>query len=175
MARKTKKAAMVCVPQNRDEVVKHIGRIGFLQGQITIARANHDERVRAIGEQLEEATTPFAEELKSLEAGVQAFCEANRNDLTSGGKVKFHDFGTGRVNWRLRPQSVSLRNTVAVIEACKALELAKFIRTKEEINKEAMLADPEKASKIAGVTIKSEGEDFVIEPVELQTSQKGAA
>lgn len=175
MAKRTKIAAMVAVPQSRDEVVKQIGRIGYLQGQIAVVKAQHDERVRSIGEQLEEAITPLSDELKSLEAGVQAYCEANRNDLTNGGKVKFHDFGTGRVNWRLRPPSVGLRKVEAVLESCKTLGLVAFIRTKEEINKDAMLADPEKAATIAGVTIKSEGEDFVIEPVELQSSQKGAA
>lgn len=175
MAKKTKNAALIAVPQSRDEVVKNIGRIGYLQGQIMVAKAQHDEQVRTIGERLEEVTTPLADELKSLEAGVQAYCEANRNQLTNGGKVKFHDFGTGRVNWRLRPPSVSLRKVEAVLENCKTLGLLAFIRIKEEINKDAMLADPEKAATIAGVTIKSEGEDFVIEPVELQTSQKGAA
>ncbi len=44
-----------------------------------------------------------------------------------------------------------------VIEACKSLGLTAFLRIKEEVNKEAMLADPDKARTIAGVTIKSGG------------------
>jgi len=50
--------------------------------------------------------------------------------------------------------------------------LEKFIRVKEEVNKDAMLAEPDQAMKVPGVTIKSGGEDFIIEPLELK---KGAA
>jgi len=60
----------------------------------------------------------------------------------------------------------------AIIEGCKVAGLEKFIRVKEEINKDAMLAEPDQAMKVPGVTIKSGGEDFIIEPLELK---KGAA
>ena len=40
-----------------------------------------------------------------------------------------------------------------------------FLRTKVEINREAMLANAEQAAKIPGVLIRSAGESFVIEPV----------
>ena len=40
-----------------------------------------------------------------------------------------------------------------------------FLRRKIEINREAMLANPDLASETPGVLIKSTGEAFVIEPV----------
>ena len=46
------------------------------------------------------------------------------------------------------------------------LGLDRFIRTKQEINKEALLNEPEVAKGIAGITIKTGVEDFVIKPFE---------
>ena len=73
------------------------------------------------------------------------------------------------MKWRFRPPKVAIRGTDAVLEQIKrgGKRFGAFLRTKEEINKDAMQADPEVAREIRGVTIKSEGEDFVIEPAEL--------
>ena len=165
---------MAAVPQSREEVVENIAAIGALKAQIDARKARADEALRRIARKLDDATAAPAAELKQLETGVQAWCEAHRSALTGNGKVKYHDFTTGKVNWRQRPPAVSLRKVEAVIESCKALGLTAFIRIKEEVNRDAMLADPQKAAGVTGVTIKSAGEDFIIEPAELQTARKGA-
>ncbi|SIQ24495.1 Mu-like prophage host-nuclease inhibitor protein Gam [Rhizobium sp. RU35A] len=166
-ALKNKTKAMSRVPQSREDAVWAVGRIGTLRREIAHHKAIADEAVKAAGEALEKATADLMAELTDHERGLQTWCEANRLALTVDGKVKYHDFGTGRINWRLRPPKVSVRGLEAVIEGCKKLGLTQFLRTKEELNKEAMLADPDKARTIAGVTITSEGEDFVIEPIEI--------
>lgn len=53
-----------------------------------------------------------------------------------------------------------------MLESLRTLGLVRFIRTKEEVNKEAMLNEPELAATVAGVTIKTGVEDFVITPFE---------
>ncbi|MGV1939500.1 host-nuclease inhibitor Gam family protein [Agrobacterium sp. 22-211-1] len=169
-ALKKKSKAISRVPQDREAAVWAIGRIGTLRRDIAAKKALADEAIRMIGERLENDTADFAAELAEHERGVQAWCEANRMILTGNDKVKFHDFGTGTVRWRSLPASVSIRGAEAVIEALKSLGLKAFIREKEEINKEAMLNDPDKARTVAGVTIKSEGEVFAIEPLELEIS-----
>ncbi len=166
-ALKNKAKAISRVPQSREDAVWAVGRIGTLRREIARHKATADETVRVAGETLEAATAELMSELTEHEKGLQTWCEANRLALTAEGKVKYHDFGTGRINWRLRPPKVSIRGAEAVIEACKKLGLTQFLRTKEEINKEAMLADADKARTVAGVTITSEGEDFVIEPIEI--------
>lgn len=168
---KAKAKALTRVPQDREGAVWAVGRIGTLRREIATRKAAADEQVRIIGEKVEEALAPLAEELRDHEAGLQAWCEANRVQLTNGGKVKFADFGTGRISWRMRPQKVTIRGVEAVIEGCKRLGLTRFLRVKEEINKDAMLADADTARTVAGVTIVSEGEDFVVEPAELETAQ----
>lgn len=169
-ALKKKSKAISRVPQTREDAIRAVGRVGTLRREIAAKKALADEAIRMIGERFETDTADFAAELAEHERGVQAWCEANRMILTNNDKVKFHDFGTGTVRWRSLPASVSIRGAEAVIEALKSLGLKAFIREKEEINKEAMLNDPDKARTVAGVTIKSEGEVFAIEPLELEVS-----
>lgn len=174
-ALKNKAKAISRVPQNREDAVFAVGRIGTLRRELAALKAVADEKIRLAGETLETSSAELATELAEHERGVQTWCEANRVALTNDGKVKFHDFGTGRINWRMRPPKVSIRGVEAALEACKTLGLKKlFVRTKEELNKDAMLADPDKARLIVGVSISSEGEDFVIEPLELETSSAKA-
>lgn len=164
---KSKSKAISRVPQSREDAVWAVGRIGTLRRMIAQHQATAEEAIRIAGERLERDTSELITELAEHERGVHTWCEANRNALTNDGKVKFHDFGTGQIKWRLRPASVSVRGVETVIEAFKKLGFTAFIRTKEELNKEAMLADPEKARLAAGVTIKSAGEDFEIVPTEM--------
>lgn len=166
--KKKKAKAIGRVPQNREEAVASIGRIGSLRREILAQKVAVDEGVRLLGEAMEREIAPLAEELAELERGVQIWCEANRALLTNDNRVKFHDFGTGRVNWRALPPKVTIKGVDVVIEAIKKLGLRRrFLRIKEEVNKEAMLADAVTARKIIGVTISSDGEDFLIEPLEI--------
>lgn len=167
---KPKARAVPRVPQSREDAVQAIGRIGMLRREIAAHRADADFAIQLAGEKFERETEHLVAELAEHEQGVQTWCEANRSALTGDGKVKYHEFGTGRINWRLRPAKVTIRGVEIVIEACKKLGFAGFVRVEESINKEAMLADPDKARMIAGVSIQSEGEDFAIEPAELETS-----
>lgn len=169
-AKKTKSKAISRVPQSREDAVFAIGRIGELRRAILAKKALADEVIRLAGEKFEAETSMLAAEIEEHERGVQAWCEVHRLTLTNDGKVKYHDFGTGRVNWKLLPPKVTIRAAELVIEACKKVGFAEFVRTKEEINKEAMLADPDRARLIAGVTISSAGEQFEIVPVELESS-----
>lgn len=171
---KPKAKAISRVPQSREDAVWAIGRIGELRRTVAAHEMVANEAVRVAGEELEKATADIIAELAEHERGVQAWAEANRLALTGDGRVKFHDFGTGKINWRVRPPKVSIRAADAVIDACRKFGFTAFLREKVEINKEAMLADPDKARAIAGVTISSEGEDFVIEPAELETSPLNA-
>lgn len=67
------------------------------------------------------------------------------------------------MSWRTRPPRVSVRGEDVVMEALKRLGLDRFIRRKEEIDKQAVLADPDAVQDIRGLSI-SQGEDFVIKP-----------
>ncbi|XP_040582904.1 mu-like prophage FluMu host-nuclease inhibitor protein gam [Lepeophtheirus salmonis] len=106
---------------------------------------------------------------KELQIGIQAWCEAHRDDLTN--KSKTANLITGEISWRQRPPSISLRGIDTILENLRSLGLARFIRTKDEINKDAMLNEADVAASVAGVTIKTGVEDFIIKPFEANIEE----
>ena len=166
MAKHKMKASNYAVPQDKQEAAQFVHNIGIAQREAERIQAEMNDRIAEIKQEYETQAQPFAEQIESLKHGLHIWCEANRDALTNGGKVKFHKFPTGEVNWRKKPAKVSLRKVDQVLEACRSMKLTRFIRTKQEVNKEAMLAEPEVAANISGVSIGSEGEDFVITPFE---------
>ena len=171
MAPKKRKSAAVNVPvpQSREEAASQLAAVGELRREIARRKAQADDQLAEIGRQVEEAITPTQDELTGLENGLQIWCEANRLALTKAGKTKTAKFATGNVLWRHRPPSVRITGAEAVVERLKALGLKKFIRVKEEINRDAMRAHPEAARAVEGVKIGSACEDFIIEPAEVET------
>lgn len=171
MNKRIKKAAVdLKVPQSRDEAAEYIAEIGRLQNQRKRIAADMNDEIAAVKLRFESLAQPIGADIKQLGEGVQIWCEANRATLTNGNKVKFAQLASGKVNWRMRPPKVGLRNKETIIDACKKLGLLRFLRVTEDINKEAMLAEPEVAETITGVTI-SQGEDFVITPYETELEE----
>jgi len=160
----------IAVPQSHDATVEQIAEIGRLQRErIRISTAMNDE-IAVIKQRYEDQAQPLGQQIKELSEGVQIWCEANRNQLTQGGKVKFALLASGKINWRMRPPKVGLRGKDTIIDACKKLGLQRFLRVAEDINKEAMLAEPEIAATIQGVSI-TQGEDFVVTPFETELEE----
>lgn len=156
------------VPQTLDDCAADIRKIGDLQRQLTVAQAGMNDAIAEITERFQPLLESVKEQIKPLQAGVQVWCEANRHDLTRGGKVKTANFTTGEVLWRQRPPSVSVRGVDAVIELLSARGLDRFLRVKTEINKDAILNEPDAARGVPGLSIVTGVEDFVIAPFEIE-------
>lgn len=171
MAKKTTTKTMganIVVPQSRDEATAALARIGVAQRKLIRAKADLDDRVAKLKEAAETAATPLAEDVERLTEGLKIWAEANRTQLTGGDRTKTVNLGTGEIKWRIQPPRVTLRGSVEVIiDACRTLGLGRFVRVKEEISREAMLADADIARTIPGVSIGTEGEAFVVEPFEI--------
>lgn len=167
-AKRIKNAAAAYVPQSRDAVVCDILRIGDLQREAARLETEMNDAIAEITEKYASQIAPLKTSIETLSKGVQGWCEANRDELTNGGKVKTANLVTGDVSWRQRPPSVSIRGMDAVMETLERLGLQRFIRTKQEINKEAILLEPKAVAGVAGITVKSGIEDFSIIPFEQE-------
>ena len=166
-----KQEAPVCsVPQTREETVEAIAEIGRLQRKRERIQAAMNDELASIRQHYEEEAAPHAEMIRSLSQGVGIWCEAHRAELTQQGKVKTASLASGKVLWRMRPPKVVVRGAEMVLQALKLANLARYIRKKEEVNKEAILADPEGVSSIKGIKIER-GEDFVIVPFETELEE----
>lgn len=167
---KFKSKATAYAPQTKDDVAADIRKLGDLQRSMTRRTADMNDAIGAITAQAQPELEALQEQITTLQGGVQTWCEANRDTLTDNGKTKTANLVTGEVNWRQRPPSVGVRGADAVIDMLKRLGLTKFIRAKEEVNKEAILNEPDEVRGVAGITINSGVEDFVITPFEQEAS-----
>ena len=165
------KTRTVQAPQSLAEVQSQIRQIGDLQRQHGRIGADLNDQIAALTEGAAPQLKALGEQIAELQKGVQAYCEAHREELC--GKGKTANLVTGEVQWRQRPPSVKVTGIDAVIAWLKNMGMNAFIRAKEEINKEAMLNEPDKAKGVPGVTIVTGVEDFVIVPFEVDTEVAG--
>lgn len=169
-AARVKAPAMIDVPQTLDEVNRAIAEIGIAQRERDRIQADMNDALAATREGYEAQAAPYAARIKELTAAVQLWCEANRARLTENGKTKTAKLAAGEVSWRMRPPSVVVRGADMVLEALHRLGLHRFIRLKEEVNKEAVLAEPEIADQVKGLAI-SQVEDFIVKPWDTDLEQ----
>ena len=170
MAKVKANAVMFPVPQSKEEVVAAIARLGEHQRERVRIETEMNDEMAIVRQKYETQAETHAEALRQLTAGIQTWCEANRKDLTQDGKTKTVAMQTGEVKWRFCPSAVNLKGTDLIIETLKKLGLSRFIRTKEEINRDAMLADPKAVAGIKGVSIKQK-EEFIIIPFETKLEE----
>lgn len=168
MSRIKTRGANLPVPQTKDDAAEAVKQIGVTGRQIARMEADLNDQIADLKKLAEEAAAPLRERKDAMTEGLKLWAEANRERLTDGGRVKFADLGTGKISWRFRPPSVRLTKIEAILDHLKKLGLQRFIRVKEEPNKEAMLAEPEVARTVNGVSIGTEGEDFIVEPFEVE-------
>lgn len=163
-----KSATQSAIYQSRDEVQSAIKEIGDKQRELLRLSTEMNDELAAISERYAPLLETIKDDLKPMQKGVQMWCEVHRNELTDNGKCKTGSFITGEVQWRVKPPSVSVRNAESVIELLENFGLHQFIRTKREVNKEAVLTDPQAVAAIEGINIKSGEEEFIIKPFEQE-------
>jgi phage host-nuclease inhibitor protein Gam len=163
-------AAKEPVAKTREEAAAQMRIMGDMRRELTVLETEMEEKISDIRQSYEKRALPHLEKYKGLEESLTIFAEAHRDELTDGGKRQSADLGSGALTWRKLPPKVSLRKLDDVIAAIHHFaendaDFAAFLRTTEEVNKEAMLANPEKAATLPGVSIGSEGETIKVEPL----------
>lgn len=163
------KQPAIAAAQDRAEVTAHIRRIGDLQREVKRLEAEAGDKKAEIEETYAALAAPLCSEMTALTESVAAYCEAHKDELTDNGKTKTVDFTTGLIKWRIRPPSVKVTGMAAVLAwLSEKSAFAEFVRTKKEIDKDAILNQKERFSdgQVPGIKIVSGVEDFVIEPSE---------
>lgn len=164
------------VPQDAMQADEAVQRIGQAQRDLALIQAALDEKLAHAKAEAEAQAKPLAETIERLTAGLQIWATAHRDSLTQHGKTKTVPMPSGEIAWRIRPPAVSLSNVKALVEALLAEKtLGRFLRTKHQPDKEAMLKEPAVAATLPGVTLKTGIEDFVVTPAAapLAASAKG--
>ncbi|HEY1502946.1 MAG TPA: host-nuclease inhibitor Gam family protein [Stellaceae bacterium] len=168
MARaKTKTAAAtVPVPQSFDEARDFILEIGKQQRVRTLLETEMNNQLEDLRRRFERDAGVYSAKIKQLSEGLAIWAAANRAVLTKDGKTKTAVLATGELRWRMTPPAVTIRGVKDVIAALAT----RFIRTKEEVDKEAILKEPDAVKGIPGITI-TQREEFVIVPNETKLEE----
>jgi phage host-nuclease inhibitor protein Gam len=169
MARAKKMATAAPVPQTDEQAAAQLREVGDVIRARAQARAAAETEIAALQQRAAEEDAPLKAREESLVEGLRVWAEANRLRLT-GNKTKTIRLTTGALGWRARPPAVTVARGAkdAVIAALEAAGLGRFLRRKVDLDKEAMLKEPEAVAAIEGVAIGSAGEEFVVEPATLE-------
>lgn len=169
---KKKRSKSTITPcQSKAEVMENITQIGLKQREISRLEAEMNDKIAQLTEQYKDDILKLQLEVQTLTHQAQIWCEQNRNSLLED-KGKTANLLTGEVSWRFRPAKVVLSEKEAqVIEQLEQLGLVQFVRVKKNVNKDAVLADPQAVKDIAGITIVSNVEDFIITPYEINVEK----
>lgn len=160
----------VPVPRDRDEANLYIALIGEAQHERARIEADMNDHLAKVKADAEAKAKPLAEQIAARMRGLQTWCEANREQLT-GGKTKTVKMAAGEISWRNRPPKVNLRNIEKALEWLKASKLLRFIRTKEEIDKDGILKEPGAVRESPYISVGSAGEEFTVKPFETELEE----
>ncbi len=161
------KKVVIAVPKNVEEAADFLAQIGQEQRATNKIQLALNNKVGQLTTKAMADSEPHQIKLTELVEGLFAFAEAHREKLTDEGKCKTVEVPTGTFGWRMTPPAVSLRDVEEILKDLKKLKLKRFIRLKQEVNKEAMLKEPELAQTVKGVKI-SQREEFIAKPNELE-------
>lgn len=165
-AKKKTKTPAVRAAQTRAEAEQLLSEIGSLQRQVTDVESEMNEQLSAIKAQAGEKAGLLNAAIDAKFAALHLWAEANRSQLLVDG-AKTAQLATGELQWRLPPPSVKVTGQDVVLERLKLKGLQRFIRTKEEVDKVAILADPEAVAKIPGIKLVQD-EQFIAKPFESE-------
>ena len=159
------KKEAIPIPNSEAEAIRAVADIGRLQRQIEHIEGRLNDRIDKVKlDALEMISDPKAELEVALD-GLFAYCQANREELMPPGR-KTISWPTGEISWRMTPPKVGIRDVKKVLAGLRQLGLSRFIRTKEEIDKEAILKDRDAVKPVKGIAI-TQCEEFVVKPSEV--------
>lgn len=162
MAAKKKKP--VVVPESMEELAWFVERIRREENAIREIEAKNTKKtsqletqIAQLNQQAQSEAVPHAKEIESLAMGVWIYAEAHRKDLIKDEKVKTFELASGDIlRWYFTKSRVEVANEEAALKELKRKELIDFIRVTEEINKEAILANQEKAEGLKTLSIEQD-------------------
>ena len=161
----TMKKTALPVPQTQAGAEALIESIGRLQREVSRIETEMNDELATIKAGYQSQAAPLNEQIQEAFDAVHAWAEANRSTLLRG-KLKTAKLATGEISWRTTPRKVVIRGADAVMDALARLA-PQFIRTKREIDKDAILADPAAVEGVKGINF-SQREEFRVVPFESE-------
>jgi len=165
------KAPAVDAPQSRTQTATEIKSLGDVLREIRRLEADMNDQIAVITKAFEPAIKAQQERAKLLQSRIQLWCEAHREELLEG-EGKSANLITGEVGWRIGNRSVRIEGgedgEFEAIEQLKGLGLGDLVRTIEQVNRAAILAEPDRIKGLACIKLVGGRESFWIKPFEQE-------
>ena len=120
--------------QSWDDVDRCLAEIGRIDRELGLIEAGQQESIDQIKAATKLAAEPLQAKKLGLELAMKDYAEANRAEFA---KAKSRELTFGTISFRLST-SVVIKRVADTLQALKDLGLAHCIRTKEELDKDAM-------------------------------------
>lgn len=186
-AKDTKTEVIVLFDYTQDDIAPAIGRIAELNREKDSLESKANEKINAIQEALSADLKPLLDEIKKISLSVKQYVDKNRTKLFLD-DAKTVKLETGDIAYRSGKPSVATNSTEKVINEILDRndltdvktkfdkKMAKvYLRTKLELNKDAILENPDEAFEKTGVGIKEGAERFYIKPYATNTEMEVVA
>ena len=166
-------------PKTREEMEVMVGNITALKIEERQLKAEMDAELKSIKDDYLERLNALNESIAGQMPRALAWAEAHPEDF---GKMRSIDMLHGVIGWRLNTPSLKTFSGWTWDLVLKAVQkvprFATYVRTKEELNKQALLADREAIGadglRAIGVRVIQE-EEFFVEPKLTETDSRETA
>lgn len=153
-----------------DDADKILMELGSIQAKIAEEEARLNRIEQEARQEFKQRTEAIYARKEELERILEEFCVRNKYEFE---KIRTRELVHGIIGFRTNPPKVALLNRKynvnTVIELLKKLKMSRFIRVKEDIDKESIiseyLAKEIDDVKLASVGLKiDQAETFICEP-----------
>lgn len=145
---------------------KKLSAIAEKQSALDKLNADLDKKVLALRAKADKEIEPLKVKINSLTEKLEEFANDNRDELLEDDKKKSVKFASGEIGWRSNKEKLQLKTAASVLKEIKKLGLTKFIVTKEDINKAALIQDREAVKSIKGASIIPAEDNFFCKPLD---------
>jgi len=156
--------APVDIPAGRAEAEAVLRRIAEVKLEETALKAEMDEQLTRTRKQYEARLAKLQDQLLRMLESLRAWAEAHPEEF--GGK-KTLEMLHGLIGWRMTPPALRpLRGVTwsAVLQRLKEMGKLQFVRIKEEVNREALLAARDAENLKALYCQVVQEDEFFVEP-----------
>lgn len=151
------------IVESREQAEGTMAEIAALDRKLAALTVAMNKELDAAKEKAAQAAAPLAARRKELESGLAVFAVLNRKELFPDG-AKSLDLGFGLIGFRASTKIVQQNNISAemTLERLHKFGFVEGVRTKEEINKDAMTAWTDEKLETVGLR-RQKSDGFFVE------------
>lgn len=167
VAKKAKQEFEVTLPADDAAANALLEEYGQTFNALAAIQVDMDAALAKVKKEHEDKAEAKAKRLAEIFVTLSAYGAQERERLTDNNATKTVKLAAGEIGWRKNPPSVKMRAKKKIEDAIaeiRALRMPRFLRRKWELNKQAILDDPEGAKKLTTLRIETGQEEFFVAP-----------